>query len=443
MLKRIFFLLFLIPLLTAAQQTITGTFSPAEDYNYIILYRVEPTKNYYTTDSKKDEKGDFKFELDSTNEPGIYKVVYGIPQEEKNFELVYNGEEDIAFTFSETEGVTFTASEENKLLASFEAQMYRIQKDIIDAYQSEPVDKKQVVALFKEQELLQNEFEKQANTGIAVHFIKANRLYTPSRFEDFKTYVKNRKDTYFDHVNYADEILQRSSFLDDNAKGYILGFVNPAAPAESYISNMNDVAKALEVADISYQKTIWHSIWADLIEKEFFEASKYLANTYLIPAAKKDKDTQMVNTVFKFQNLTLGSEAPNFSWTEEANGNEETRWLHNLEPAENYLLIFWSSGCSHCLAEIPKIHTSFTGVPESKLKIIAVGMEDEPSGWKNMTDELPRFTHVYGEGKWDNDIAKTYDITSTPTYFVLDSKKRIISKPETLEELMRGFTFDK
>jgi thiol-disulfide isomerase/thioredoxin len=443
MLKKIFLLLFLIPLATFAQHTITGSFSPAEDFNYVILYRVEPTKNYYTTDSNKDEKGDFNFVLDSTNGPGVYKVVYGIPQEQKNFDLVYNGEEDISFAFSETEGVVFSASEENQLLAAFEAQMYQIQKDLITGYQTEPVDESHVVSLFKEQELLQNEFEKQANLGIAVHFIKANRLYTPSKFEDFKTYVKNRKDTYFKNVNYADEILQRSSFLDDNAKGYIVGFVNPEAPDESYIANINDVAKALETTSITYQKTLWHSIWSYLVTRELFNASKYLANNYLIPVAKMDKDTSMVNTVFKFQNLTIGSEAPNFSWEEEVGGKTKTIWLNNLKPAENYLIIFWSSACSHCLDEIPKIHTSVKDVPENKLKIIAVGMEDEPYSWKNLTYDLPRFTHVYGAGKWDNDIAKTYDITSTPTYFVLDSKKRIVAKPETLEELMRGFSEEK
>ena len=47
--------------------------------------------------------------------------------------------------------------------------------------------------------------------------------------------------------------------------------------------------------------------------------------------------------------------------------------------------------------------------------------------------------HVYGEGKWDNEIGDAYGVTSTPTYFILDTDKKIESKPVDFETLMKFF----
>ena len=48
--------------------------------------------------------------------------------------------------------------------------------------------------------------------------------------------------------------------------------------------------------------------------------------------------------------------------------------------------------------------------------------------------------HVLGLNKWQNKIAKTYNIMATPTYLVLDANKKIIAKPEGLKELEEFLT---
>jgi len=443
MLRQLLLILLVLPISGIAQHTITASFEPSENYNYIIVYRVEPTKNFYVTDSKKDEQNTFNFVMDSTQVAGIYKVVYGIPQEEKNFDIIYNGKEDIVFTFSETEGITFITSEENKLLVSYEAQMSKLQLDLISEYQAESPDKAKIMVLFKEIERLQTEFEKQASTNLALNFIKANKMYVPPTFEGFNTYVKNRKEHHFDYIDFSNPVLQKSSFLVDNSLGYITGFINPKDALPSYKSNIDDVAMQLKETDVTFQKTFLHTIWSSLLATNLNEAAIYLADNYLLPAAKMDKDIAMVDSVFKVRNLTIGAKAPNFSWTEEENGKKATKSLHDAPAAEQYFLIFWSSGCSHCLQEVPKVHSLVKDIPKEKLRVVAIGLEDDKYNWQNTIMALPAFTHVLGLGKWENEIGRTYNITGTPTYFVLDSKKHIVAKPETLEELLQFVVIDK
>ena len=63
------------------------------------------------------------------------------------------------------------------------------------------------------------------------------------------------------------------------------------------------------------------------------------------------------------------------------------------------------------------------------LKVIAIGLEDDEINWKQVSATLPDFNHAIALGRWDSEYAKTFNIQSTPTYFILDSEKRFIAKP--------------
>ena len=42
---------------------------------------------------------------------------------------------------------------------------------------------------------------------------------------------------------------------------------------------------------------------------------------------------------------------------------------------------------------------------------------------------------MYGKGKWDNPIGDNYGVSATPTYFVLNKDKKIVSKPYDFKAL--------
>jgi hypothetical protein len=159
MINKKLLLLFLLPLVTVAQHTIKGNFSPAEDYKWAVLYKVSPTDLSYKTDTKIDEEGNFTLQLDATITKGMYRLVYAVPQDVFNFDIIYNGEEDIVLNFNRDKGLEFLISEENLLLASYEKEMRAVQSQIAKRYK-EGYDK--VEAMFNTLEELQKEFEKKA-----------------------------------------------------------------------------------------------------------------------------------------------------------------------------------------------------------------------------------------------------------------------------------------
>ena len=112
--------------------------------------------------------------------------------------------------------------------------------------------------------------------------------------------------------------------------------------------------------------------------------------------------------------------------------------LSSLNESENYVLVFWSTSCSHCLLEIPQLHTFLKN--KKNIKVIAFALEKDAFVWKNFSKtNLYGWHNVFGLKKWENEVAKTYKIVSTPSYFVLNKNKKIIAKPEEMEGLKALF----
>ena len=87
--------------------------------------------------------------------------------------------------------------------------------------------------------------------------------------------------------------------------------------------------------------------------------------------------------------------------------------------------MFWSTTCSHCLNEVPQLYEFIN--ENKKVHVIAIALENDEYGFNHHTEKFEKWTNVLGLGKWENKIAKEYKIVSTPSYFILDANKKIIS----------------
>ena len=435
MLKQIVALAVLMPNIFFGQHTIKGTFTPAEDYNVALLYKVTPTVSEYVTNAEIKD-GILEFKLDSTVTKGMYRVVYAIPQEDYNFDVIYNAKEDIEFTFNSETGVEFQSSSENKLLASYKNSMSMITHSIGNFYREESKDTIALNSIFKTQREAQSSFETLAKGTIAFNFIKANTPYIPEIFEDVKTYVANLKAHYFDHVDFTNETLQSSNFFDERMLNYVFGLsYEDEDEITNYKNNIDDFCDAMKNAPDEIKRILLIDLWQQMADLGVEKVANYISETYLIDVAKKLNDEELVKGLTLFKNTSIGSKAPDFSFEISENKKTIITKLSGLNTSENYVIVFWSTTCSHCLDEIPQLQTFINTQEAVKLKVIAIGLEDAPYKWKDLTYDFPEFIHVYGEGKWDNKIGDDYGVTGTPTYFVLNKAKEIIAKPENVEAL--------
>ena len=433
--KIILFTLSFLPTIVLAQHTISGSFSPAEDYKFAFLYRVTPTSATFVTNADVTANGTFTMPLDKNVASGTFRLVYAQPQEENNFDFIYNGKEDIAFNFNKKEGLKFTNSSENKMYASYNKSIALINQSIRNYYGAQKVDKEGYKSIFNVLRKTQNEFEKATEGMLINHFIKACRPYIPTTHEDVTTFSNNIKSNYFTNIDFSNKELQNSNFLIKNATSYVYSFIDRNNPNSSYKENIDTAVKAIG-NNPKVKKTILDIMWRKFAEAGNEAIANYITDNYLLNLAKADQDNKIIETIVPFRNVSLGKVAPDFDIP--LQNNENTK-LSTLNSSDSYILVFWSTNCSHCLDEVPQLRAYIKPITNKKIQVIAIALEDDKARWEQLITDFPEFIHVLGEGKWNNEIGNSYNVSGTPAYFILNSNKEIIAKPYDVNSVKNYF----
>jgi len=432
--KKILLLFALIPAVLCAQNSINGMFSPAEEYTYAFLYQATPTGSNYIDRAELGEDGSFSIPLDSTATPGIYKIVYALPPEDNNFDFIYNGKESTSFTFGLDNGLEFTDSNENKLWASYIKSMEMVNRTLSNFYTQESTDEKAFAEIIKTLNDTQTAYEDSSKRTLASVFIKANTPYIPEGFEDLTTYSKNLKRTYLDHVDFSNPLLQSSDFLVDRVLAYVFG-MSTNTSNDTYKKDVDSLMTTIGDGKTEIKTILYEMIWRRFKGMDNAELANYVTDNHLLELSKQTNYDTLTEQLITYKTNTVGNKAENFDLAITKDGKTISTTLHDLDSADQYLIIFWSSTCGHCLDELPKVKDMLKD--RKDLKVIAFGLEDDADGWQEKIGEFPDFIHVLGLGKWDNPTADAYGIESTPSYFLLDKYKNIIAKPYDVEALQK------
>jgi thiol-disulfide isomerase/thioredoxin len=425
--RKLLYSIVFLPILLTAQHKITGVFSPAKEFTYAFLYHATPTGTNYMDRSKVGLDGSFSIALDSTATPGIYKIVYAVPPEDNNFDFIYNGKEDVELTFDLNKGLEFTESNENKLWSSYTKSMELVNQAISNFYTKESDDQNAFKDIFKTLKETQEAYENASKGTLALTFIQANRPYIPSAYEDISTYSKNLKRTYLQQVDFETPLLQSSDFLTDRVLAYVFGM--SAHDNEGYKADIDLLVGLMAKANVTVKVSLLQMIWQRFTDDNNETMANYVSDSYLLNWANEIGYTQLAEILKSFKNNSIGNKAQNFEIPNLETGKTST--LYDLNNANRYLIVFWSSTCNHCAEELPKVKAI---VPENT-KVIAIGIEDEAKNWQNEIKNYPNFIHVLGLEKWNNTIVKAYGIKATPSYILLSRDKNIIAKPFDLEAL--------
>jgi thiol-disulfide isomerase/thioredoxin len=104
--------------------------------------------------------------------------------------------------------------------------------------------------------------------------------------------------------------------------------------------------------------------------------------------------------------------------------------------AEKTLVVFWSSLCSHCRHSMPRLKKLYDSMGPVVLEIVAVSVDTSLKAWTTAIQQNGYKWLNYCDGKgWYSLPALNYGVSQLPTMYLLDNRKRIISRPESLDDL--------
>ena len=446
--KKIILLILFISSFAQAQFSINGTLTHGLDTDWVVLYRIEGSKQKFVQNTtmtkdtlfiegKMQTIGTFNFELPATAQASSYRISYRT-RGTSFVDFIFN-KENVSFTFHPDypeQTILFSESKENitykNYLKDIFAQQQKLDSLQVTAIRNPKLDlKKSYKAALLKINSAQQAYLESTQKLYIYPFVKASfRVNPPALKTNVKEYMSAILDTFFEPIDFSNQALVNSSFLLDRVTDYIF-YLNYS---EDATTQQILYKSAVETVFTKIENAIFKKNVIEFLIEKFEENNNLRMIDFLFENYYDALPTSLQNAKFKSEKVKLlataiGRIAPDFSWKEHGKDFQ----LSNLNDAKNYVLVFWSTECSHCLKEIPELHAFLQD--KKNLKVIAFAMENNEARWKSLKTTLPNWHHVLGLNKWENKTAKEYNINATPTYFVLDSNKKIIANPIALKDL--------
>ena len=243
------------------------------------------------------------------------------------------------------------------------------------------------------------------------------------------------KNHFFDNVDFNDTMLIRSTFLSSKVVNYLslyqMGATSQSELEDNMLMGVDTVFKYAASNQKIYEFVVDFLI--NGFESIGFEKGlEHIANASDFDqfCENTERKLKLENKLELIKKLAIGQTAPEII----ANDIDGKKIVLSEISAPKTVLIFWASWCPHCEEIMPVIKSLYGD--GSKFKVVAISIdESKETLLKYLKDADYNWINIAEFKGWDGKIIEEYGIVATPTIFVLDKNKKIISKPIGKEEV--------
>jgi thiol-disulfide isomerase/thioredoxin len=250
-------------------------------------------------------------------------------------------------------------------------------------------------------------------------------------YDEYKAYTGMVPDLPADFYNYLEKVTLNDTilFMFPGYRYFLYSWVDlQVRLAEIPWEGYGETHSFLDIAENSLtERVILSNVVRDIMGKQ---TSRIKVNEEAIERAERlgagEEFIEMIRkNVRVMLPLTSGNPAMDFEILD-SEGN--TAGLKDFRG--KYLLIdVWSTTCSPCIREIPRLHDIKNEMKGCNLEIIAVCLSDEDP-WKNKMKELgvPAGGQYRVEGGWGSQFSKDYvKFSGVPVYIIIDPEGKIVT----------------
>ncbi len=255
------------------------------------------------------------------------------------------------------------------------------------------------------------------------------------------------KDHFWDDVAFNDDRLLRTPFFEPKLDDYLKYYVSPEP--DSIIKEVKYILLSARTGKEMYPYLLT-KFTNKYLNPEYMGQDKVFL--YLFDNFYSKGDTTFLNAAsrkmiferaYSMMANQIGNPAPLLNLRDTT---EKIISMYGIQSPIT-LIVFWDPTCGHCKTEIPRIDSIY----KAKWKALGVSIYAVNIAEKTM-DELKKFVndkklspdwfHVY-EPKTERDTQQAagqpnyrqlYDVSKTPTLYLLDDKKNIIAKQLSIEQ---------
>lgn len=277
-------------------------------------------------------------------------------------------------------------------------------------------------------------------TSFVAKYIQSSQLPVIDSFLPMEKQLEYLKAHALDYINFNDASLINSDLFTNKTIEYLTYFRNPQLPKEllekEFMKAVDTLLNKAKVNQLVYQHITEYLI--DGFKKFGFDTVlDYIVENYVI---KDDlcldvKTEGMIKRRIEHAKLfKLGLTVPEIVLPD-VNGKEIK--LSQINKGMT-LIVFHASWCPHCKELLPQINELKRQLG-NKFDVLAVSLDSKREDWidfvKSSCTSLINVSDLKG---WEGNAANDYFIYATPTILLVDSGRKILGKPMTIEEVRKA-----
>ncbi len=434
-----------------------------------------------------------KYSFSDNFDRGMYRIIFGqttysrvMGEPPQQLDFIFN-REDILFEtdFKDPQdSLVILSSDENRLWFNFlqqEKQYHDRLKELeqeVDYYDGKitsPGNSGDPVPTYAELESLKDKRARKANEFNQLQmerdmFInqlsdKHNELFASSLINNFREpfrdgYLSSIERSKFyqkdclNFVDFADESLVNSSVLTEKVFNYLVTFNREGFTKEqrekTYMKAVDEIMGRVKNASATTSSgdsndeygIMYEFILSYLVNGfELLRMDNVLAfinDNYADGLCRTDDKTTLERRL-NYQSMKVGTTVPDFT-LDDIKGKRVTL---SKVMKEKTLILFWASWCNHCNEILPQIRTWHEKKKPDNFQIIAISLDTSLTEWHKAVVKagFESYYNLSDLKEWNGDVAKVYNVYATPTMFLIDGNRRIISKPVTFFDLTESLNF--
>ncbi len=408
-----------------------------------------------------NNKGVAVFKENKKLAPGIYSIVF--PGKNKLFDFFVDQEQLISIKADTSDllnKISISGVKENTLFQEYqkyiavkgrelqkEQQAYRLAKTKSDSLLHENNYKtlNKELNQYRESVILQH-----PGSMLATLFKSMKEPVAPmpkplTKNDSLSNYNYYRTH-YWDGITFMDDRVIRTPFFLPKVEKY---FREVLAPVPDSIINEADYLLLLARSNEEMYKFLLNWLTDEYINPKYMGQDAVLVHLFEKYHSKgisnwlnEKQLTAISNRAYMLMSNLIGKKAADLDMVD-STGKASS--LYQVK-ADYTVVCFWDPTCGHCREEIPKLDSFYRASwKKAGVKIYSVLSENEKAKWLEFIQQnnLKEWIHVYQteENKKAETLSQKpgfkqlYDVTQTPTIYLLDKEKRIIAKKLSLQQM--------
>lgn len=425
---------------------IEATLKGLKDSSCVLGHWSYSNKQFVAKDTAKaDGNGKMIFDGKTNLPGGLYLLL--LPGNQKWLEFVYSGKETNFSMVTDTADFVGTmdvkGSKENQLFYAYQKELKNRVKEIESLNKTQTADAS--VKLKQAQDQFKNYRDKFIKDNADTFTAKLLKMSADPEVPAAPKLANGKTDSlwvfnyykahYWDNVDFSDDRILRTPFLETKLDRYIKNLV--VQTPDSLIKDTDWlVSKAAANKDVkSYvvfyiinqyenPKTVGtEALWVHMANKY------YLSGDMGVSDDTKKRIGEKVNTL---KYLLVNKTFPALTVTDPAGKKVDLQTVN----ASYTVLFFYAATCGHCKEASPVLKKFYDKNKADGVKVIAIDTEHNQEEWKSFVSTYHLDEMINGSDPLNQiDFNRKYDVVTTPTIYVLDKNKKIIARKMPVEQL--------